>query len=727
MKIKTAYKIFFTYLFFLLSLNLIDAQEPFYVTDDDVIVSANIDTDLYTQLSLNPSTVEIRQPSTVNITALDSSSTPRASREIIIYISGVSTGITIVQPPITNSFGQTSGLVSSSVPGTYTVCAKDVTEGYDILILDCETLYVTPVPTPVMVAEPQYTKSTKNIVMWTMSGSGVYTYYTESAFNDSFSSLFANSNWITNLLYEFTGLQDAQMYFYRVKARNTYGGESAWSNTVFSLQDASGPQIDLISISDVGENNTSEWDEEYSINIKYRIKDNIGISSREFWCLAQDGSRYDCDHTASVSGDFWNISVKLKDLERLSNGNLLDEYQFCVEAKDIVLNVTRNCEAKFSIPPKLEEPGEPEEPEEPTEPEDPVIPVIPKTPIIERIKKKVEDVIRKTVGNLEPTQLQDITVTTATANIAVNILLVLTSFGYLPYIILQIILALLSLLGFRKRGNPSGYVYNSLTKEPITQAIVRIFNENNELIWTDVTDSNGYFKTTEVEDGEYYIKVTARNSIFPSKVVFGKTDFPLENVYHGEEFLTRNKKIPNFSIPMDQKEITKLEKSIAIFLSRTKSIWKSLHILLFLIGLLFSIYALHITQMWWNYLIVIIYIPSLIALIFSFFNKKEKYGTVKDENRKPVEGAIIGLYEKEFDKLVSKRVTNNLGRYKFVVSKGLYKISIMNSDLKVQDAEKIETLEVKKEGVNVLCPNITVKRLEDSSKGEEIKEPLKEL
>jgi hypothetical protein len=243
MKIITAFKILATYLFLFFSLTLINAQEPFFVEEYDVTVNANIDTDLYTQLFLNPATVEIKQPSTVNITSLDWSLTPRPSREIVIYISGPSTGITIVQPPITNAFGQTSGSVSSSVPGTYNVCAKDITEGYDILILDCETLYVTPVPTPVMVAEPQYTKGTKNIVMWTMSGSGIYTYYSQSSTDISFSPLFANSSWIPNLLYEFTGLQDAQMYFYRVKARNTYGGESGWSNTVFSLQDASGPQI----------------------------------------------------------------------------------------------------------------------------------------------------------------------------------------------------------------------------------------------------------------------------------------------------------------------------------------------------------------------------------------------------------------------------------------------------------------------------------------------------
>src|SRR5690606_6907333 len=110
------------------------------------------------------------------------------------------------------------------------------------------------------------------------------------------------------------------------------------------------------------------------------------------------------------------------------------------------------------------------------------------------------------------------------------------------------------LLGFRKGGHPIGYVYDSVTKEPISQAIVRIFNSNNQLTWTDVTDSNGYFRVDELPKGIYSLKVSGKDYIFPSKIVFGNKDFALENVYHGKEFRYEGGEIPNFSIPMDKVE-----------------------------------------------------------------------------------------------------------------------------------------------------------------------------
>jgi hypothetical protein len=67
-------------------------------TSGDVVVSASINVDLYSQLSLSPSTVEVGQPSTVSITALLPNGSARSGREIVIYIDGDSTGVTIVQP-----------------------------------------------------------------------------------------------------------------------------------------------------------------------------------------------------------------------------------------------------------------------------------------------------------------------------------------------------------------------------------------------------------------------------------------------------------------------------------------------------------------------------------------------------------------------------------------------------------------------------------------------------
>ncbi|MHC1716390.1 MAG: carboxypeptidase regulatory-like domain-containing protein [Candidatus Dojkabacteria bacterium] len=714
MKIKTAIKILFVTFFFFSTISLITAQSgvPFEIGSYLVVVNGQVDRDLYTQLSLSPSLVEIKQPSSVLITALNPNGTPKANRSIKIYIDGDSTGVTLSQPATTNSHGETVGTVSSTVSGSYLVCAKDVTDGFDILISDCETLYVTPVPIPVLATEPLYTKGNSNLVVWDTSGSLTYLYLAQSSKKSNFNPIVSQSTWISTKGYNFQNLSNGQIYFYRVKAKNIYGGESSWSNYVFSVQDASGPEITIIDISTIGENNTQEWDEEYVLNIKYRIKDNVEIASKVFWCVGSDGGKRECPYTHSTNGDIWEINIKLGDLELDENGNLRTEYSFCVEAADFVGNVTRNCNAKVIVP---KSGGD-----------IPTSPIKPPSVIIKEVEKVIKEVIDNTIGKLEPVLIQDSSVTTTAANITIGFSILLGGLGSLPYFLLQLILALLSLLGFRKKGNISGYVYDSVTKEPISQAIVRVYNENNELIWTDVTNGNGYFTSVEVENAEYYIKVSARNYTFPSKIIFGKTDFPLENVYHGEDFLSRDKKIPDFSIPMDRIEIKAIEKNIQKFFSRTKLLWKSLHVLLFLTGLIVSIYALSVTHIWWNYLIVILYIPSLFALLLSFFSKKQKYGKVKDEKKNLLADVIVGLKEDEFDKLVSKRVTDHKGEYRFIVDEGTYSIVILNSELRTISEKGINKIKVAGKGMNIICPNITVKKLEDTAT-EDVEEPLGEL
>jgi hypothetical protein len=719
MKIKTALKLFllsaviFGLTFFSpitnLSAQTMEEKESF-----DVIVNANVNIDLYSQLSLSPSTVEVLQPASVNITTINPDGTPRAERSIEIYVQGNSAGVLITQPGVTDAFGETSGDIRSSIPGSYVVCAKDTTEGFDIFIEDCETLYVIPVPAPTMLEEPEYTKGDSNTVMWDMAGVGTYKYYVEVSTDAGFSTVKDNSGWISNLAYEFRDLENGQMYFYRVKARNSYGGESGWSNIVFSVQDATGPEIVLISISDIGDNTNVTWDRNYTINIRYRITDNIDITKKEFWCVGNEDSRYDCLYMAAENGDFWDISIQLKNLEKTSSGNLFEQYKFCVEATDAVNNVSRNCEAKLDV--TIETPEEEIPP-----------PVIPRIPLITRIRERLERVFDDTLLRLKEFDMTDLTVTTAVVNLLVGFGLLLTALGYLPHFIIQLILGLLSLLGFRKKGNPTGYVYDSVTKEPINQAIVRVFTEVHELVWTSVTDSNGYFNTTEMKDGEYHIKVTAQGYTFPSKIVFGKTDFPLENVYHGDPFLTREERIPDFSIPMDKEEETTFRRRVAKFFSRTKFLWRVLHVILFVFGLLLSIYAVHITPVWWNYLILGLYVPASVGLWYSFFGKRGKYGVVKDTEKKVVAGAIVGLKEKEFGKLVSKRVTDKSGKYRFLVDKGVYSLSILNSDLKLIEEDKYSELVVEKEGGEVLAPDIKVKRLEDDVKDEDVIEPLEEL
>ncbi|NMC08737.1 hypothetical protein GYA44_00185, partial [Candidatus Microgenomates bacterium] len=233
MKIKTALKIITflcTFLFLPFSNVLAQTGDPFEGSTNPITVNGKVDRDIYSLLSVSPTFVEIRQPSTVSLTLLNPNGTPKSGRNVQLYIDGDSQGVTISQPSVTNSSGNTTGLISSSISGTYKVCAKDVTEGFDILLLDCESVYVTPVPVPSIFSEPQYTRGTSNNVLWDISGSLSYQYLAQASKVSTFNAVDFQSNWIEAKGYNFQNLENSQIYFYRVKARNVYGGESAWSS-----------------------------------------------------------------------------------------------------------------------------------------------------------------------------------------------------------------------------------------------------------------------------------------------------------------------------------------------------------------------------------------------------------------------------------------------------------------------------------------------------------------
>jgi hypothetical protein len=722
MRIKTAIITTVLILGFLFFTNTPLFAQSFESGGGNVNINANIDQDLYSQLDITPSTVEVMEPALVNLHMFNVDGNPMANRAVTVYVTGGATGVVITQPSLSDINGQTSGSIYSSVPGTFEICAIDTTDDIDVHIVDCETIYVVPVNSPLLLSEPPYTKGLDNVLAWTMAGSKTYSYRIQASTSSEFTNIIAESNWISAKTYEFHNLSDGQIYFYRVKARNSFGAESAWSNSVYSVQDNTSPTISVLSLTGLGDNTTKNWEAQDILTFKLRVNDNTSLVDKHFWCVNQDGSSKDCLESESFSGDIWTINVKLRDLEHDPDYYLYPQYNFCAEAFDIVGNVVRTCNILLDVPvtPVSEEP------------------IKPVTPIIEQVKDAFVEIIddsqhlfQNTIGKINADVAQQISITVAIGNLLIGFGVLIEGFGSLPYVLLQLFLAISSIFGFRKRGQPMGYVYDSITKEPISQCIVRIFNENNVLVWTDVTDKYGYFKSTTLNPGEYNINVVGVNHEFPSKIIFGKTDFPLENIYHGQEFYVSKNGIPNFSIPMDKKDISSVKYMVNRFAFISKFLLKILHLLLFLIGIVFSIYAVAMDNNWLNYLIIILYIPSISLLFSSFLGKQEKYGIVKDTKGNRLPGIILGLKDREFNKLISKRVTDDSGRFRFFVYPGKYDLEILNSDWKIFEGKDLVDIHVKKE--NVLVRNIAVEKVVPEIKRvkkvkvEEVFQPLEEL
>lgn len=669
------------------------AQTPYFVTSDDVVITASITEDSSSTITVLPDMVEVKEPAFITVTLKDGEGNPMINR----YIEIIAPGLTFDQPiEPSNENGIITVEVYGINPGSFTITANDITEDNLVIdILDTDTLYVTPVPTPTLVEEPQYTRGTSNTLFWDSLGSQ-YQYYIEVSKSNDFSNVEGSSGWINSTSYEFKNLENGQIFFYRVKARNIYGGESEWSNVRYSVQDSEAPVITVISIGDIGENNTVEWESNYEIEIIYRVEDNLSLDSATFKCIRKSGSKIECGDTVN-SGVMYTTTITLDKLQKDGVNNLYDSYNFCIEAIDSAGNTNETCDILLQIP---QWEGEKPPKEVPT--------------TIDRIIKDFVDdtkiVIDDIFENYDDYTLQDIGTTTTIATITFGIVTLIGGFLSLPIFLFQFFLNLITLIGIRKRGKLLGYVYDSKTKEPISQAIVRVYDQNGKLVWTDVTDDKGLFELA-LNDGKYTIKVSARNYEFPSKVIYGNSDYPLENVYHGEEFEVIDGEIPEFSIPLDAMDMSLLESFITSVSSRLRVIYKVFTVLLFVFGLIFSVYIYYKYKTWFNFFIVLLYIPSFVLVIRVLFKRKAKYGIVRNEEGNPLEGVSIGLRDVEFDMVVSKRVTDKKGRYRFVAERKDYQVEILETGYELVSIED-NKLEELSDGSLLIALNIVVKPVE---------------
>ena len=667
MILKTAFIKSFLFVSFFLLVPNIYAQST-----GEVVIDANINTDFYSTVNVNPTTVEIYQPTTVEVRVLSPSGQSVSGREIVI----VSPGLVITQPiALTDATGRTSGYAYSTSTGTYTVCAKDITYGFDIYIQNCKTLYVVPVPIPNMLPEPQYTKGLSNLVLWQNLG-GNYRYTVQISEYADFSVIKGSSGLVNNTSFEFTNLVNGEMYFYRVRAQNIYGGVSEWSNSVFSVQDAQPPNIETLSIGGLQGNTVVDWQSDFNVVMLFRVTDNLQLSSTSFMCINSLGNIYSCTSNYNRVGDILTVNIRLGELERISGMYLFDRYEFCVEATDQATNINRVCNIFLEIPPKEID-------------DDETPPVTPKPPVVERIEKVIEDlnvILDDTIGKLDPKNLERITTATSIVTATSAIAIAAGSLGSLPYFIMQLLLNLLSLLGFRKGSKPVGYVYDSVTKEPVSQAIVRIFNEQGRMIWSDVTDGKGYFNA-RLKEGKYKIEVRASRYTFPSTIVFGKEDYPITNVYHGELFIVSQASEVNYAIPLDPQEESKLRLWFEIFWGRIKFVVNILIVVIFLGGLLFAFYTYYNYPSGLTLIVLLLFVPTFFFILRGIFTKRGKYGVVRNIKGERLEGVVVGIREAEFDKIVAKRVTDSHGRYRFMASEGRYYIEILDTGYKVERIE----------------------------------------
>ena len=117
---------------------------------------------------------------------------------------------------------------------------------------------------------------------------------------------------------------------------------------------------------------------------------------------------------------------------------------------------------------------------------------------------------------------------------------------------LRIINRALIFLGLRKTRKYYGIVYDSVTKQPLDPAIVKlVYSTKGVMVETVLTDLSGRYGFL-ARPGKFKILVRKANYVFPSKIVRGDSDGVYDDLYHGEFFeLTDDSEVVAPNIPMD--------------------------------------------------------------------------------------------------------------------------------------------------------------------------------
>lgn len=237
--------------------------------------------------------------------------------------------------------------------------------------------------------------------------------------------------------------------------------------------------------------------------------------------------------------------------------------------------------------------------------------------------------------------------------------------NYLRFLFTQPLL----LIGRRKRKS-WGVVYNSLSKQPIELAIVRLMRPGTSFaIQTHITDAQGRFSFL-APIGAYTIQVQKPGYKFPTEYLKEeKIDVDFTDLYHGEKIEVTEKTSISPNIPLDPIVKEELPKAII-----RKRFLRNLQSALGVVGIGVSFIALFILPSWQMLAFAVFQIAS-----YAIFRRlaipaaPKRWGIVYEpDGKRPLSKAVIRIFDKKFNKLLETQITEKDGTYGFFAAKGVY-------------------------------------------------------
>lgn len=255
-----------------------------------------------------------------------------------------------------------------------------------------------------------------------------------------------------------------------------------------------------------------------------------------------------------------------------------------------------------------------------------------------------------------------------------NILLLAVLFNLLP--LLQYFFTAPILFFWRRKRKGWGVVYNAISKMPVDLAIVRLFivsgGDKGKLLQSRVTDKHGrYFFMAD--KGLYRIEVTKPGFLFPTEYLADvKDDGIFTDVYHGEPIkVTENEATIAANVPIDPLEDDPSQNPARVKLIRT---FQTLQNAFASVGVVLAVVVAIIMPMILTVVVALIQIGVYLLIRRLVKARKPKgWGIVYDaKTKKPIDNVVVRIFEPKYNKLLETTVTDNSGRYTFLVGPNEY-------------------------------------------------------
>lgn len=225
-----------------------------------------------------------------------------------------------------------------------------------------------------------------------------------------------------------------------------------------------------------------------------------------------------------------------------------------------------------------------------------------------------------------------------------------------------------------------GIVFDASSKEPLDPAYVSVIDTmTGKEVANQITDMEGRFGFV-LKKGSYRITAGKTHYQFPSALLAGKTsDEVYINLYFGDTFIVENEdEVTEMNIPMDPlgtdwNQQEKRRMNILKYLIANEKTIARIFNILFSIGFAVSLIIAFYYPVWFNLVVVGLYVVILIIRVLGYgpisAGKITKSGI-------PLKNGVVRVYSASLDREISHKVTSESGSYFILTSKADYYLTI---------------------------------------------------